>query len=224
MEAGAGLIQPWTILLRMFLSLISGGLLGYERSLKGVDAGFRTHIIVCMSSCAIMLTNLYLFEVYRTGDPTRMPAQVISGVGFLGAGCILVTRNHRIKGVTTAAGVWAAACLGLCIGAGNYIVSLFELAAVFISMTFFRAVDQNIDRKTRSVRFYAELESVSALTHFIKRLQEMDIRITDLETIESKVSDGFAVVVNIHLRKPDSTDRFIAMLGKMEGVVYISGL
>ena len=119
-------------ILRLLLAMISGGILGYERSSKRIDAGFRTHIIVCMSSCAIMITNIHAYLFYGTGDPMRMPAQVISGVGFLGAGCILVTAHQRIKGVTTAAGIWATAAIGLAIGAGMYVIGLIGTAVIAV--------------------------------------------------------------------------------------------
>ena len=133
-------------ILRLALVLAAGGIIGFDRSAKGFDAGFRTHIIVCVSSCAIMLANLHLFATLGAGDPTRMPAQVISGVGFLGAGCILVTSQRRIKGVTTAAGLWAAACLGLVIGAGDYPVAIIAVMVVYLSLTIFRYVDEQVIR------------------------------------------------------------------------------
>ena len=202
-------LKEWEIVLRLLFALAAGGIIGYERSTKGIDAGFRTHIIVCLSSCSIMLTNLQILAQYGVGDPTRMPAQVISGVGFLGAGCILVTRQHRIKGVTTAAGVWSAACLGLCIGAGNYIFSV---------------VDDHLFRKTKYVRLYAELESPSALTGFIRYLHEQGIKIADIESIDSKFSDNIVLILNLHLSKPDLVQKRYAEFRQVEGVVYISGL
>lgn len=217
-------LKEWEIVLRLLFALAAGGIIGYERSTKGIDAGFRTHIIVCLSSCSIMLTNLQILAQYGVGDPTRMPAQVISGVGFLGAGCILVTRQHRIKGVTTAAGVWSAACLGLCIGAGNYIVAGFVLGAVFISLTFFSVVDDHLFRKTKYVRLYAELESPSALTGFIRYLHEQGIKIADIESIDSKFSDNIVLILNLHLSKPDLVQKRYAEFRQVEGVVYISGL
>ena len=163
-------------IIRLLMALIAGGILGYERSLKRIDAGFRTYIIVCMSSCAIMLTNLHLFERLQVGDPTRMPAQVISGVGFLGAGCILVTKQHRIKGVTTAAGVWAAACLGLCIGAGDYLVSGIVLVISILTMTVFRVVDDMVITKTKHIRVFVQFDSISDVTGLLKSSGMMESR------------------------------------------------
>ena len=209
-------------LLRLFFALVSGGLLGYERSSKRVDAGFRTHIIVCMSSCAIMITNIHSFLVFETGDPMRMPAQVISGVGFLGAGCILVTGQHRIKGVTTAAGVWASACLGLCIGAGDYIVSGFVLTLALLAMTVFRTVDDKLMTKTRYMRLYVELESVSAVTSLMKHMRGEGMKVHDIEFIDNRSGGTIAAVIAFRLNKPDSPENIIADFEKEKGVIYAS--
>lgn len=213
-----------TVVIRLLFSLIAGGILGYERSLKRIDAGFRTHILVCMSSCAIMLTNLYMFLTLGAGDPSRMPAQVISGVGFLGAGCILVTGQKRIKGVTTAAGLWSAACLGLCIGAGNYVISGVALSGAFLALTLFRIVDDRIEKKTKYLHFYAEFESVSALTAFIRTMRKQGHKVTDLETVKSEVMAGLAAIISIRLKNPDSTHKKLAEFEKLDGVLFLSEL
>ncbi|MFC2280535.1 MAG: MgtC/SapB family protein, partial [Treponema socranskii subsp. buccale] len=109
-----------SVFVRLALAVAFGGILGLERGRKHRPAGFRTYMIVCLSSALIMITDLYLVEFYGTGDPARLGAQVISGIGFLGAGSIMIS-NMRIKGITTAAGLWGSAGLGLAIGAGFYI-------------------------------------------------------------------------------------------------------
>lgn len=216
--------QEREAILRLLIALASGGILGYERSTKGVDAGFRTHIFVCMSSCAIMLTNLRLFAQYGVGDPTRMPSQVISGVGFLGAGCILVTSGHRIKGVTTAAGLWASACLGLCIGAGDYIVAVYVLGAALLALTAFSRVDRRIRKHTRYFRFFAEVDSPSAMSRFMKYLQGYGAKVTDMNVMESRLSTSIAAVFSIQLNKAASPKKLIEEFGQVEGVVYVSEL
>ena len=181
------------VILRLALALISGGILGYERSRKRIDAGFRTHILVCMSSCAIMITNVHTYLYYQTGDPVRMPAQVISGVGFLGAGCILVTGQHRIKGVTTAAGIWAAACLGLCIGAGDYMVAGIVLLMVILTMT-----------------------------ELMRYLQTRRIKVNDTEFLDKKNNEYIAMVIDIELQKSSSVEETIAEFEQVEGVRFVS--
>jgi putative Mg2+ transporter-C (MgtC) family protein len=111
-----------TIILRLFLAVVLGGLIGMEREEKHRPAGFRTHILVCVSSAVVMLTSEYISNVYRgltNADPARLGAQVISGIGFLGAGTI-IRQGSNVKGLTTAASLWAVACIGLALGIGFY--------------------------------------------------------------------------------------------------------
>jgi len=94
------------VALRIFSAIIVGGLIGLDRGMKNRPAGMRTYMLVCLGACVVMLTNQYIFQFFGTGDPVRMGAQVVSGIGFLGAGTIVVTRRSQIKGLTTAAGLW----------------------------------------------------------------------------------------------------------------------
>lgn len=110
-----------SIALRMILAFVCGGLVGIEREFKRRAAGFRTHILICMGAAITTLTSQYLvLEMNYATDMGRLGAQVIAGIGFIGAGSILVTRRQRVKGLTTAAGLWAAAIVGLCFGSGFY--------------------------------------------------------------------------------------------------------
>ena len=111
-------VTPIAILVRILAAVVIGGLIGLERGMKNRPAGLRTYMLVCVGACVVMLTNQYIFQTFSTGDPTRMAAQVISGIGFLGAGTIIVTRRSQIKGLTTAAGLWASAGVGLALGIG----------------------------------------------------------------------------------------------------------
>ena len=108
------------VVLRILLAIVIGGLIGLERGLKNRPAGLRTYMLVCVGSCLIMLTNQYIYQCTGAGDPMRLGAQVVSGIGFLGAGTIVVTRHNQIKGLTTAAGLWASAGVGLALGIGFY--------------------------------------------------------------------------------------------------------
>ena len=114
--------MDWTsIVIRLLAATLCGGLLGMERERKKRPAGLRTYILVCMGAALVIMTNIYITDLYGTGDPTRLAAQVVSGIGFLGAGTIIVTTRNRVRGLTTAAGLWASACMGIAIGAGFYI-------------------------------------------------------------------------------------------------------
>ena len=106
-----------SITVRLLLTTVFAGTLGYERERHRQAAGFRTYIIVADAAALVMMTNLYIGDVFGSTDLVRMPASVITGLGFLGAGTILVTKSHEIKGLTTAAGLWAVSIIGTAIGA-----------------------------------------------------------------------------------------------------------
>ena len=125
-------LNIWSVMLRLTVAMVFGGLIGLERGRKGRAAGFRTYMVVCLGAALTMVMGQYegymLTEVWNEvvsktdarADVSRFGAQVINGIGFLGAGTIIVTRKQEVKGVTTAAGLWASACVGLAIGAGFY--------------------------------------------------------------------------------------------------------
>jgi putative Mg2+ transporter-C (MgtC) family protein len=126
-----------SVILRILAAVIFGGAIGLERGMKNRPAGLRTYMLVCVGSCLIMLTNQYLFQVSQAGDPMRLGAQVVSGIGFLGAGTIIVTKHNQIKGLTTAAGLWASAGVGLALGVGFYEAAFTAGIAVFSILTLF---------------------------------------------------------------------------------------
>lgn len=126
------------IIIRVVLSLVIGSIIGLERGSKSQPAGIRTHSIVCMAACLIMMTNEFVSYKFGTGDPTRLGAQVISGVGFLGAGTILITDKKKVTGLTTAAGIWASAGIGLAIGVGFYEGALLVAISVWSVISMFQ--------------------------------------------------------------------------------------
>lgn len=141
------------IIIRLVLSVFLGGLIGFERQIHRRTAGFRTHILVSLGSCLIMLTSLYVFDIYSSKvdlDPTRIAAGVITGIGFLGAGAI-IRDSQGIIGLTTAASLWVVAGIGLAIGCGFYSAGLFTTALALISLFFLRRVEEKVINKKGGV-------------------------------------------------------------------------
>ena len=136
-----------SIIIYVCVAVAIGGIIGLERGMKNQPAGSRTYMVVCLGSCVVMMTNQYIYHVFQTGDPTRLGAQVVSGIGFLGAGTILVTKNSRIRGLTSAAGLWASACIGLAVGIGFYEGAVVAGITVLLIMTIFRKFDSLVQRK-----------------------------------------------------------------------------
>ena len=147
-----------SIFVRMFLSIIFGGLLGIERSKKHQAAGTRTFSLVCLGSCLVILTNEFICLKCGGGDTSRMAAQVISGIGFLGAGTIMVTSNNRVKGLTTASCLWISAILGLCIGSGLLVISLFCFAITMVTLHLLDNYSERQSKFNPLISLYLEIE------------------------------------------------------------------
>ena len=162
------------ILMRLLCAMVVGTVIGIEREYTHRPAGLRTHILVALGACAVMITGQLIFAQYRpyggTADPARLAAQVISGVGFLGAGTIM-REGVNVKGLTTAASLWAVACLGIAAGGGYYVVSLAGMVLMFITLTVLEVV-QNVlmrgtKRHTKDYEVVAEnaADAMNAINH-----------------------------------------------------------
>ena len=154
------------ICLRLLCAMIVGMVIGTEREYTNRPAGMRTHILVALGAASVMITGQMLFLQYSaygaTPDPARLSAQVITGVGFLGAGTIL-REGTNVKGLTTAASLWAVACLGIAAGAGYYAISLMGMVFIFITLTFFEAIQDRLMGPGLSLHKYIlETKDISA--------------------------------------------------------------
>jgi len=178
------------VILRICAAFILGGILGLERGIKQRPAGLRTYMLVCVGACMIMLTNQYIFQTFGTGDPVRMGAQVVSGIGFLGAGTIMVTKHSQIKGLTTAAGLWSAAAVGLATGIGFYEAAVVGAVAIFVILTVLTHLDARIHRKTRHFDVYAQLSVGVGLGVLLEAMRSKDILVDDVQMEQGSGMDG----------------------------------
>ncbi len=205
--------QTMVGIIRILLAAVLGAFIGLERGRKHRPAGVRTHTLVCVAAALVMVTNEQLILAHGTGDPTRMGAQVISGIGFLGAGTILTDRQNRIKGLTTAAGLWASACIGLAIGGGFYIGGI--VAAILILVIFTKLVDveQHLVMKSRVMDLNVSFDSAKNMNNFISEITSHDCSILSFsyidmdEELQNKVGKGEIVLkkvvnVNLHILLP----------------------
>ena len=217
-------ITYWAVALRILSAVFLGGAMGWERGLKNRAAGLRTYMLVCVGSCLIMLTNQYIFQTNgHAGDPVRMGAQVVSGIGFLGAGTIIVTRRHQIKGLPTAAGLWASAGVGLAIGIGFYEAAVVGVAAVLVIMTIMQKMDNKMHRSAKSLDIYFELSADSSLGDFLRQIRQQGIEICDLQKeIGADAESGTrAYTANIELQRRVPLADILKLLLTMEGVSYV---
>ncbi len=133
-----GEVNIVSITVRIVLAMVSGGLIGYFRDKLNKEAGFRTHILVCLGCVITILVGQYLALLYPNIDPSRIGAQAVSALGFLGAGTILMSRDNHVTGLTTAAGLWATAAIGLAFGAGFYELGIIATAAILFSQNLLK--------------------------------------------------------------------------------------
>lgn len=215
-----------SVVLRIVAAVLVGGLIGLERGLKHRSAGLRTYMVVCLGACLVMLTNQYIFQVFGAGDPVRMGAQVVSGIGFLGAGTIIVTRRNQIKGLTTAAGLWTAAGVGLALGVGFYEAAIVGGVAVFVVMTLLQKMDDSMHRKTKALEIYVELSQTLSIVAFLQALrnQEIEVRDTQREPDVDSEDGVRAYVASLKLKKRRNHVELIEDLRSIPGVVYLEEL
>ena len=215
-----------SVFLRIFTAVVVGGLIGLERGMKHRPAGLRTYMVVCLGACLIMLTNQYIYQATSSGDPVRMGAQVVSGIGFLGAGTIIVTRRNQIKGLTTAAGLWAAAGVGLAVGIGFYEAAILGGLAIFVVMTLLQRMDNRMHRNNKVIEIYVELEKDYPLGDFLRDVRAREIEVRDtMREQEGELEGGLrAYFSTLKLQKRQNHLDVIEDLRQLPGISCIEEL
>ena len=213
------------VAVRIFAAALIGGLLGLERGLKNRAAGLRTYMLVCVGACLVMLTNQYIYQATNTGDPVRMAAQVVSGIGFLGAGTIIVTRHNQIKGLTTAAGLWSVAGVGLALGIGFYEAAIFGGIAIFVVMTLLQRLDNRLRSKTKRLDIYVELSDNVGLGEFLRQLHEQNMLVSNVqqESIDRQAGTR-TYSATLKMKKRRQHIGILADIQKMQGIIYLEEL
>ena len=220
-----------SMLLRVFLSVLIGGILGMERGTKNRPAGLRTYILVCLGSALVMMTNQYVYITYQTGDPVRLGAQVISGVGFLGAGTIVLTRRNKIMGITTAAGLWTAACSGLAIGIGFYEGAILGGIAIAFTVSGLLRFDIWLRKKSRYLDLYIEYNTEKgAFSGFLQYAREHDLEVKNIQINKGYFNDSFekqktlSYIVTISSHAHRTHTEIIEILAHEKGIQFIEEL
>ena len=209
-----------TVLLSLLLAVLCGGAVGLERERKGRPAGFRTHILVCVGAVLCMMTNQYLLRFIGSTDTARLGAGVLTGISFLGAGTIMVTGQRQVKGLTTAAGLWASAAMGLAIGVGFYEAALIACAVIFIVE---RAL-QNVSRQRQRVKhmeLYLELRDTHALGELIATLRSRSLKAEDVDIIKPETAEKPSLIAFVTLRSGEavSSEDVLTMLRALDAVL-----
>lgn len=218
-------LNPVSITTRLAIAAIFGAFLGMDRARKNRPAGFRTHMLVCVGACLVMLTNQYLISIYPGIDPGRLGAQVISGIGFLGAGTIIVTRRNQVMGLTTAAGLWADACIGLAIGAGFYTGAIVGGLLILFIVVVMQGIDEALQSYSKYLQIYAEFSGPDTLSRLLSFTAQNGIEIQEVEIVQARNKDDH-IGAMINLKLPEKTEHAIVVeqLRKVEGVVHLDEL
>lgn len=214
-------VNELSVLLRLCIAALFGGILGFERTRKMRGAGLRTYMLVCIGATMAMMTGQYIFEVIGGNDPSRIAAQVVSGIGFIGAGTIMVTGHHSIKGLTTAAGLWLCACLGLAIGSGFYVGATIMLVISLVSIILGEKLQTNYLSHSNRIHLYAIFDCANSIATFLIAMQETNIQLSDFEFL-GMVGDSASA--RFMLKLPGKKHDHVAMLAqveKMPGVVFV---
>lgn len=227
-----------SVALRLALAMLLGGMIGMERGRKRRAAGFRTYLLVCMGAALTMLLGQYFSEMFsnewaglKAGlgigtDAARLGAQVINGIGFLGAGTIIVTGRQEVKGLTTAAGLWASACMGLAVGAGFFECVLLAFVLIFLSIRVLPYVEVFIVENTRNMNIYVEFDSMDDVGAIISQVKKQEVQILDVEIDrggehgKTRPSANFV----IRLRRRMKHAELLASISAAEGIRAIEEL
>ncbi|MBE6576875.1 MAG: MgtC/SapB family protein [Ruminococcaceae bacterium] len=231
-------LSIWDMLLRVGVAVLCGGVIGIERGRKRRPAGFRTYMLVCVGAAMTMILSTYLAAMltgpwaavlpvdYTKIDVSRFGAQVINGIGFLGAGTIIVTGRQQIKGMTTAAGLWASACMGLAIGAGFYMASLICCVLIILTVVVFSKLEHLILSRSRNINLYVEFENTDDISDIVERIKSKQVKIFDVEVTKAKYSESKYPNAIFSLQLPKKMSHTVVMtaIAEIESVRSIEEL
>ncbi|MFH2137080.1 MAG: MgtC/SapB family protein [Candidatus Omnitrophota bacterium] len=211
------------ITVRIMLAALLSGLIGYEREIHGRAAGLRTTILVGVGSCLIMITSIHMHEMFGATanvDPGRIAAQVVSGIGFLGAGTILRFRAS-IRGLTTAAGLWAVAGIGLAVGCGFYSAALISTAVIYIVLVTLSRFEHRIKKKFEKTLKIDTIGGIDQLAKITKVLSSCQIEIKDIEIIDALQEGKFSTNMQLLICDEGSSSQLTESLANIKGITAI---
>ena len=213
------IVRNQEVIIKLILAVIVGGFTGYEREKSNQFAGFRTHILVAIGSCITSIIALELFTKYSsisTMDPARLPAHVLSGIGFLGAGAILKNSNG-IRGLTTAAGIWTTACIGIAIGYGQYVAGIVAWLLVMATLYILKNFDKVISKRSQTV-LKATITSLDVTSNIFNTIKASEIAIKTFQII-AKSDNIWEIVFLIEYDKKIILDELIIELKNINYVI-----
>ena len=212
---------------KMLLAMVCGGIIGIERESKRRPAGFRTHILICLGAAMTTLTSQYLLleRGYYT-DIGRLGAQVIAGVGFIGAGTIIVTTKQRVRGLTTAAGLWTAAIVGLTLGAGFFEAGLLATFLILMAETVFSRLEEWMLRRSPVLHLFMEYTDQDCLDHILGSFRESGIKVMNMQITRHTRDElhNACVIFELRLNKNCTAEQLLHTLTDTPGVRSVQDL
>lgn len=212
------------VLIRLILATVCGSLIGWERVVRRHSAGIRTFALVSLGSAVATALNLYLASLGgMSADVSRIPAGVVSGIGFLGAGSIIVTGRNQIKGLTTAASLWVTACMGMAFGAGYTTVGASCFFLVMVANLILRKISLKVEANSRFISLYVEVEELRDVKRLKERFKELGCEIVSMNKIRDKSSSDSDTMLMIELDfgRRYSHPAFLKEMGDLEFVDFI---
>lgn len=221
-----GQLDLLSITVRLVLAMLCGGCIGLERERKRRPAGFRTHILICLGAAMTTLTSQYLvLELHLYTDLARLGAQVIAGIGFIGAGTIIITKRRQVKGLTTAAGLWAAAIVGLCCGAGFFEGAVLATIIILLAELVFARLEYFIVSNARAFNLYVEYTDSNNLGSIVDTVKKTGAFIVDMEISKSAgESRNPCVIFSLQTPRKVSHQALMTIISKLDGVASVEEL
>ena len=218
-----------SLLVRLLLAMLLGGFVGLERGRKRRAAGFRTYMLVCIGAALTMLLGQYqaaVFDLTGSSDVSRYGAQVINGIGFLGAGTIVLTGRKEIKGLTTAAALWACACMGLAIGAGFYECVILGLILIFLCVRVLPLLEAVLLTRSRNLSLYIEFSTVHDVRQITNCLRSLGVTIIDVEVEpgQKDAQQNPSALLALRLKRRQSHAEVLSSLFRLENIRKIDEL
>lgn len=211
-----------TVVLRLGFAMLCGSVLGIERMRKRRAAGMRTFILICSGSCLIMMISQFMNLAYgANGDLGRMGAQVISGIGFICAGTILLTGNHKVMGLTTAASLWSAASIGLAIGAGFYAGAVAMFVIMITTMLGLDGYRERVGKKSNTFHLYIVVEEKATVNQTLRAIREMDFTVSEVSAASNDLMEGVAFLCLLKAEEKKYRQQTLAAVSSLPGVYHI---
>lgn len=223
------IVSGWsllTIIFRLMIAMAAAIIIGMDRGVKRRGAGVKTHVLVCLSAALVMLTGEYIYMNFKGNiDVARLGAQVISGVGFLGVGTIVITGKNQVRGLTTAAGLWACACIGLAAGIGFISGALIMCFLVLFTLRVMNKLDFYLLKNSKIFDIFIEFENIHDVSLFIAEMRQNEIKVASLEINKAELAQGgISAIATVLVSNNTKRATFMSDIRCMKGVKFVEEL